>query len=391
MAGASRPGPPRGAVSGGGGGAGGPHDRVLGWDILRGLCALSVMVYHLLYWQDLATVSTLGTYGVYLFFILSGASLAYVYDGQAIGRLRGFAAFLALRWLRLAPLYVAVCALFLVMLAARSGQWVPGGVELLVFNASFLFGAFTPAVTALAIGGWSLGIEFMYYLALPLILRVLPHTAWRWALLAVLAAVQWTWIDRTVGASGLASATHDYHQVPAFAAYFFAGCLIGHARRHRAPSWAWRGGLGLWASLALLLIACAPAVSGEELTGWRGALLPLVCVAGVWASGEVAVPARARALAQWLGDITYGTYLLHPMLFFGFTWFVLPLATATSVEALPAAWRWAILAVGVALSCALAAASERSFERPVRAAGRRLLSRWLPPRPPQSDSASIAS
>ncbi|MEY2801078.1 MAG: hypothetical protein RL513_662, partial [Pseudomonadota bacterium] len=48
------------------------QDRVLGWDILRGLCAMSVMVYHLLYWQDLATVSTLGTYGVYLFFILSG-------------------------------------------------------------------------------------------------------------------------------------------------------------------------------------------------------------------------------------------------------------------------------------------------------------------------------
>jgi peptidoglycan/LPS O-acetylase OafA/YrhL len=42
--------------------------------------------------------------------------------------------------------------------------------------------------------------------------------------------------------------------------------------------------------------------------------------------------------------------------------------------------RLTILVVGVALSCGLAAASERAFERPVRAAGRRLLGRWLPPR-----------
>ncbi len=367
------------------------HDRVLGWDILRGLCALSVMVYHLLYWQDIATLSTLGTYGVYLFFILSGASLAYVYDAQTLGRLRGFAAFLGLRWLRLAPLYIAVCALFLVMLAARNGRWVPGGGELLLFNASFLFGAFTPAVTALAIGGWSLGIEFLFYLALPAIARVLPRSAWRLAVLAVLVVVQWTWIDRTVGAHGLAAASHDYHQAPAFAAYFFAGCLIGHQRRNGGQRLTWRAGLALWTVMAALLVACAPAVSGEELTGWRGLLLPAVCVLAVWASGQVQVAPRARALAGWLGDITYGTYLLHPMLFFGFSWFLLPLCTASSVEALPLAVRWMILATGVALTCALAAASERSFERPLRSAGRRVLGKWLPARRSQSDSASMAS
>lgn len=356
------------------------QDRVLGWDILRGLCAMSVMVYHLLYWQDLATVSTLGTYGVYLFFILSGASLAYVYDTQAIGTLSGFAAFLAVRWLRLAPLYVAVCALFLLMLATRNGQWVPGGAGLLALNASFLFGAFTPAVTALGIGGWSLGIEFMFYLAMPLVVRVLPLATWRLPLLALLVVVQWTWIDRTVGALGLASASHAYHQVPAFAAYFFVGCLIGRARRHPGLALPLHWGLLAWGAMALLLLALAPAVSGDELVGWRGVLLPLACVALVWASGRVVVPGRARALAQWLGDITYGTYLLHPMLFFGFAWFVLPLWTPSSMESLPLGARVVILAAGVTLSCLFAAASERHFERPVRAVGRRVLAKWLPPR-----------
>ncbi len=353
-------------------------ERVLGWDILRGLCALSVMVYHLLYWQDLATVSTLGTYGVYLFFILSGASLAYVYDAQAIGAPRGFAAFMAVRWLRLAPLYIAVCALFLMMLAARNGQWVPGGAELLAFNASFLFGAFTPAVTALAIGGWSLGIEFMFYLAMPLLVRVLPHPRACLGLLLALVAVQWTWIDRTVGAHGLAAASHTYHQVPAFVAYFFAGCLIGRARRERALALPLQAGVITWVQIASLLVVCAPAVSGGELVGWRGIVLPLACVAVVWVSGQVDVGARAQGAAQWLGDITYGTYLLHPMLFFGFAWFVLPAFTASTVETLPLAARLAILVAGVAISCGLAGASERMFERPLRAAGRRVLGRWLP-------------
>jgi peptidoglycan/LPS O-acetylase OafA/YrhL len=355
-------------------------ERVLGWDILRGLCALSVMVYHLMYWQDLATVSTLGTYGVYLFFILSGASLAYVYDVQAIGSLRGFAAFLAVRWLRLAPLYIAVCALFLMMLAARNGQWLTDGMERLAFNATFLFGAFTPAVTALAIGGWSLGIEFMFYLAMPLLVRVLPHAWLRIGLLLVLVALQWTWIDRTVGALGLAEATQRYHQVPAFAAYFFAGCLIGHARRQRTYALPLRAGAVTWVLIAALLVALAPSVSGGELIGWRGIVLPVVCVAVVWVSGHVRVGPRARPAAQWLGDITYGTYLLHPMLFFGFAWFVLPALTTTSAEALSVPVRLAILVAGVGLSCGLAAASERAFERPVRTAGRRVLGRWLTPR-----------
>jgi peptidoglycan/LPS O-acetylase OafA/YrhL len=50
--------------------------RVLGWDLLRGLCALTVASYHLLYWLGLAELPALGTYGVYLFIVLSGASLA---------------------------------------------------------------------------------------------------------------------------------------------------------------------------------------------------------------------------------------------------------------------------------------------------------------------------
>ena len=52
--------------------------RVLGWDVLRGVCALAVASYHLLLWLDIAALHTFGSYGVYLFFVLSGASLGVV-------------------------------------------------------------------------------------------------------------------------------------------------------------------------------------------------------------------------------------------------------------------------------------------------------------------------
>jgi peptidoglycan/LPS O-acetylase OafA/YrhL len=85
-----------------------PTQRVLGWDLLRGLCALAVMAYHLMGWLGLGEWTPLGFYGVYFFFVLSGASLAYVYSDAALGTPRAVAAFLAARWLRLAPLYLAL-------------------------------------------------------------------------------------------------------------------------------------------------------------------------------------------------------------------------------------------------------------------------------------------
>lgn len=368
--------------------------RVLGWDLLRGLCALSVTVYHYLTWQDLAHLSTLGTYGVYLFFLLSGASMAYVYGPQAFRTWQGVAGFLAVRWMRLAPLYLGVCVGFLGMLAARNGSWVDAVGLRLLLNATFAFGLQDPGVWAIAIGGWSLGIEFVFYLAMPAIAWLLPHPSLKWAALAVVAAVQAAWIAGTVGAQGLAAATVAYHQVPAFAAYFLAGCLIGHAQRRGAEGGCtplpWRAGMAVWGGMAGLLLALAPQVPGDELVGWRGALLATAAALTVWASGRVAVQGRAVAWAKWLGDITYGTYLLHPMLFFGFAWFVLPRLTETGIEQLPTALRVLILGGGVVLSTLLAMASERWFERPLRQAGRRLLPR-RPAQAAQSESASIAS
>jgi peptidoglycan/LPS O-acetylase OafA/YrhL len=368
-------------------------NRVLGWDILRGLCAVAVALYHLMYWQGLPALHTFGTYGVYMFFVLSGASLAYTYAGR-LNSAREAAGFLATRWLRLAPLYIAVCVAFLAFLYFRNGAWTDSIGERLLMNATFAFGLRDPAIWALAIGGWSLGIEFAYYLAFAFVLMLLPRRSWSVLAAIALVVLQWWWIYRTAGsAEGYEANAVAYHQLPAFAAYFFGGCLIGYWRRQRALHVPMQWAVAGWTAMAALMLALNTAEAGHQLLGMRGAVLFAACFALVFASGHATVPPRCMPIAKWLGDITYGCYLLHPMFFFGFLWFVWPHVSASPIETIPLWTKLGLLSGVLGLSCIAASASERWFEAPLRRWGKRMLVRRS--NPPglaaYSDAASISS
>jgi peptidoglycan/LPS O-acetylase OafA/YrhL len=340
-------------------------ERVLGWDVLRGLSALAVALYHLLYWQEVAALHTFGSYGVYLFFVLSGASLAYTYAPRLEQGTFSWRGFLWVRYMRLAPLYLALLVVVF--------HWMPGeGAPLLwrtLLNVSFLFGFSDPALSSMLIGGWSLGIEAIFYLAFPLLLAsAMASRRLGWALLFLLIAVQAAWIAHTLGApGGYAANLVAYHQVPAFAGYFMAGCMIGLARRRsRTPAWP---NAILWAALAAgfaLLLVLNPAQDGDQLIGWRGVACAGACVAMAWAAGGLQLKHGNARVAEHLGDATYGLYLMHPILFFGFAWLAAPRIGLTPPK------QWALgPQVGLALvvigsAFLLALLSERYFERPLR-------------------------
>ncbi len=352
------------------------RERVPGWDLLRGLCALAVMTYHLLEWQDIAHLSPLGTYGVYLFFLLSGASMAYVYDADRVSTWGGVWRFLATRWFRLAPLYLLVCVIFLAMLAARNGFWASEIPYRLALNASFAFGLHDPTIWALAVGGWSLGIEFMFYLAFPALMQAARTPLGRWLTLGALVLLQAAWVEATVGREGFAAAGVAYHQLPAFGAWFFAGCLIGQARRQRGP-WnghglPWMAGVLAWGALGLLLVLATTPVQGDELVGWRGLLIPVACTLTVWVSGQVRVARPwALALADLLGRLTYGVYLIHPLVYFSLAWFIWPGAQAAAAAHLGVGL--AIAAAAGGITCVLATQGYRWVESPFQLMARRLL------------------
>jgi peptidoglycan/LPS O-acetylase OafA/YrhL len=342
-------------------------ERVLGWDLLRGLCAIAVTCYHLLYWQKVTELHVFGTYGVYLFFVLSGASLAYTYAGRISSGQFSFRSFLWVRYLRLAPLYLALMLVVLPWKLLKDGATL-GLLGMYVSNAFFVFGFFNPSTHAVLVGGWSLGIEVIFYLLFPLLILSFRSRYLVWSLFGALLALQLAWIYATVGQNAVAPRWEAYHQAPAFAAYFMGGCMIGVAHRKKVFENLLFSTLGVFALLAgfALMLLVNPARGGEELIGWRGLMLGGLCFLLVHIASRLQLQSRLSSVAQHFGDATYGLYLLHPVIFFGLTFAVFPRLGIVSPEQWPLAGRL-LLGVAVLLSAfGLALLSEKYFERPLR-------------------------
>ncbi len=358
-----------GAGEGVGAASGEGSGRILGWDFLRGLCAFSVAVYHLLYWHELAYLHTFGSYGVHLFFVLSGASLAYTYAGRFFGGRFSYAEFLFVRWWRLAPLYIALMLFVLPQLGLWQGP-IQRLAYVVLLNASFLFGLDHAALLAILTGGWSLGIEFLFYLAFPLFMLALRSWRLAFAVFAALAAVQFIWVSRTVGAAFPPAIGLNYYGVAGFAAYFMGGCMLGwwqRLGRPGEPRWMAAlsrpgAGLGLIALGFALMLAFNPARQGEELLGWRGVVLASLCFVLVALAGGVGLQGRWSRAAQQLGDATYGVYLIHPVLYF----YVLPMLGLQAFKTGTTAERLTLSIVLLLATFVLALLSERCFEHPLR-------------------------
>lgn len=317
--------------------------RILGLELLRGLCALLVALYHCLLLGQVAEFPTWGWYGVYVFFGISGAVLHYNYHGT-LGTELGIPAFLLKRFARLAPLY-ALCALIPVIL---HWQWVPDRDFL---NVSLLFGFVSPGATQSVTGGWSLGIEFALYALFPTLLAFAKDT--KTALLALLAflLLRMAFIHYLMRDGSLTDSWGLYTQAGSFLFFFFGGMLVS---RHMSQAT-----LRPWL-IAAVGVACGallfaiPGSSADEVVagawGWSGSALALLIVAGFYWSPSSALGA---AVCRFFGEISYGLYLLHPILWF------------SSIKHLPdlTAWQRTVIVIPAAVGLAWAL---RFYERPMR-------------------------
>lgn len=347
--------------------------RILGWDLLRGCCAYAIISYHLMAWQKVADIHTIGFYGVYLFFVLSGASLVLNYHEQFR---TGFSLpvwlrFLFVRYMRLLPLFAVLVAISLLWKIKVAGA-NPALMVQALLNLSFTFGLLDPLLSSMVIGGWSLGIEFVFYLMFPLFVRLLGDsaTSWqRWSAFAALIALQFYWIATTIAldAQSLRSLS-AYHQVPAFAAYFFGGCIIGWFYLKKRPTTVIPGWLCLVGILLAggLMVGLNISDEAAVLNGWRGATLTALCFALVWWAGLASFNPRFSNWPAFMGDVTYGVYLIHPVLYFGLALTVAPKLGWLDVAAGPSPTALALGIVIVLAASILAYISEKCFEQPIR-------------------------
>lgn len=147
--------------------------RIASLDYLRGVMALSVMVYHYAVWSgvELASdslLSKLGIYAVAIFYILSGLSLAIVYNGR-INTKTDITQFFVRRIFRIVPLFwISVVSTLLLGYFGAFFNNESFHVDnfRLFLNFSLLFGFIEPTAY-LSTGAWSIGNEVVFYTVFP--------------------------------------------------------------------------------------------------------------------------------------------------------------------------------------------------------------------------------
>lgn len=222
-----------------------------------------------------------------------------------------------------------------------------------------------------------MGIEAIYYLMFPLLGFLVLRGKWFFAVFPVLLLVQMWWVTSTIGSQGgYQENIVALHQPQAFVAYFFGGCFIGYLRRKEiASSLSNQMVIALVASGFCAIAAINPADAGDELLGVRGVVGFVVCFFLVWLIGGLRLENTFAKAAEFLGDATYGLYLIHPVVFFGMAWVILPRAGWAD----PLSWsqgaRWGLVLLVLAMAVVLALLSERFLEKPIRNRAKALFAR----------------
>ena len=343
--------------------------RLHGLDILRGLMALAVAVYHLSIWSRIFesgtrinnVVAILGHYGVEGFFLVSGFCFFHLYGETSWdrGALRRFH---IKRFFRIAPLYYLAVALNLAL-------YNPVGPEvtlrMLAENATLTFGLFHPN-HALVLGGWSIGIEYVFYMALPLLTWATRRKIFLYLGAALLIALAWPWSFGKVQAAPFLGDMkfHTYVQIPNHAFLFLLGGIAADLRRRMT----WRLSLPWFLGAVGLLVILAwprgPVFYDhfDAMVGMFRVKYVSICFLALMVFAFYDMPDHVlRRPFILLGDASYSVYLLHP-----FAWMVV---MALLPKGIASGWNFAL---ALALTLGLAGLVYRWIEKPAMGWGRRL-------------------
>jgi peptidoglycan/LPS O-acetylase OafA/YrhL len=286
-------------------------DANTNFHLLRLVFASMVAIYHLIVlsnitaWQGLAKIASLGAeVGVQGFFVLSG----YLVYGS-FERSRSLKLYAEKRVRRLYPAYatvVTLCAIaaYLTTPAARLdlggiGRYWAWNMTFLNFMEPELPGVFASNRFHEVNGAlWTLKIEVMFYIALPVLAWVLAKAGrYRWALIALIyaGAEFWRW-----GLEYLAASRHEpflasiAHQLPGQISFFITGVALWLARGQ--IDWKEAGGGGF------VILAVSFLLPGGEALRALG-----LGAVSLWVASSVRIPFNAARF----GDLSYGLYILH--------------------------------------------------------------------------------
>jgi peptidoglycan/LPS O-acetylase OafA/YrhL len=354
--------------------------RIGAVDGLRGAAALSVLGYHAWLYtkarpgvEGRATLADAAAHelrlGLVLFFVLSGFLLyqPWVCAALAGGPAPRFGDYLVRRAARILPAYYLALMGSVLLLWGHDplpGVRLPEASDLwlfAVFGQNFKDGTLMKLDPPM----WTLAVEMMFYVSLPLLgwaaLRARRRSA------AAQAVVPLAFLALGVAYNWAAAQDPDTPEtltkiLPAMAPYFALGMLAAVAAQGRKigrPAVALGILVGVAAVVADAWWAAAGAQHGStaiELRIWRDDLAAAGCAAIVVAvaCARTPVPVLGSRPLAWFGQISYGIYLWH-----------VPVLLSLRIRGLLPSSPVAGLAVALGPTVLVSAASWSLLERPV--------------------------
>lgn len=300
-------------------------------DVLRGLAIALVLFYHGFSWTQerqperwadlFSRTTTFGWLGVNLFFILSGFLITGILVDTK-DRPDYFSNFYIRRVLRILPAYWLT-----IVVLVLAGMLSKGGVlTSLTFLANYTV---IPAAKTYS-PFWSLSVEEQFYLFWPVIVLLLSRRSLAWfaALLCVAEPVLRAVVEYATGSDVL----------PHAATFLIADNLALGALAALLVRSRWgtrRNALGAAALLsatavALLIFGLPQGLLhrnhplGAALQTEPFNLLFTAALLAMLALGGKAFAGRAFQPLRWLGDVSYGLYLVHLIVFAEFDGWVRP-------------------------------------------------------------------
>jgi exopolysaccharide production protein ExoZ len=150
--------------------------RLESLDFLRGVAIFGVVTFHTfgLFHADNAAIRLIagqGFFGVQLFFIVSALTMCLMWDRRA-GEHRAAPKFYIRRFFRIAPPFWLAIVFYSLLDPGQSTEWVPAGLSLRHFatTAAFIHTFWPDTINSVVPGGWSIGVEMLFYLFFPLII-----------------------------------------------------------------------------------------------------------------------------------------------------------------------------------------------------------------------------
>ena len=304
-----------------------PDSRLLqGLLGLRGIAACAVVLCHICFFTGIKVPAGFNFierdfgYGAQLFFVLSAFSLMHSTE-HTMHRQDWVREYLIKRLFRIAPLFYLVLAFMIVAKSVTSG--LPS-ISNIILNVCFVFGFLPDPKFGLVWGGWTIGVEMIFYVLFPVFL-VVSKTK-NQALIFLMIALVISYVARVelhaqyfnVIANPHPKLDWNYYSfVPNL--YFFAVGIYAYRIKQGLVN----ASRVLWIVIpivALITLGTLLLTEVGRLLENPGRLDLIVWALGfgalcVWQSAKPSFWSANRLFEYW-GERSYSIYLLHPVIIY---------------------------------------------------------------------------